>query len=40
MQISDRKSFIKSSTLETLLTELGEECQIVIQLLDKIKTGN
>jgi hypothetical protein len=40
MQISYRKSFIKSSTLETLLTELGEECQIVIQLLDKIKTGN
>ena len=27
-------------TLKTLLTELGEECQRVIQILDKIKTGN
>jgi len=40
MDISDRTSFIKSSTLQTLIAELGEECQTVIQLLDKIKTGN
>ncbi len=32
MQISDRTSYIKSSTLETLLGELGEECQTVILL--------
>lgn len=40
MDISDRTSFIKSSTLQTLITELGEECQTVIQLLDTIQTGN
>jgi hypothetical protein len=40
MQISDRTSFIQSSTLKTLLTELGEECQTVLQLLDKIRAGN
>jgi hypothetical protein len=40
MDISDRTSFIKSLTLKILLTELGEECQTVIQLLDKIQTGN
>ncbi|VXD25023.1 conserved hypothetical protein [Planktothrix serta PCC 8927] len=40
MDISDRTSFIKSSTLQTLITELGEECQTVIQLLDKIQTRN
>lgn len=40
MQISDRTSFIQSSTLKTLLTELGEECQTVLQLLDKIRMGN
>ncbi|MBE9143232.1 hypothetical protein [Planktothrix mougeotii] len=40
MQISDRTSFIKNSTLKILLTELGEECQIVLQLLDKIRDGN
>lgn len=40
MQTSDRTSFIKSSTLKTLLTELGEECQIVLQLIDKIRAGN
>ncbi|CAD5973684.1 hypothetical protein [Planktothrix agardhii] len=40
MDISDRTSFIKSSTLQTLIAELREEYQTVIQLLDKIQTGN
>ncbi|VXD24025.1 conserved hypothetical protein [Planktothrix serta PCC 8927] len=40
MQISDRTSFIQSSTLKILLTELGEECQTILQLLDKIRAGN
>lgn len=40
MQISDRTSFINNSTLKTLLTELGEECQTVLQLLDQIREGN
>lgn len=40
MQTSDRTSFIKNSTLKTLLVELGEECQTVLQLLDQIREGN
>lgn len=40
MQISDRQFFIKSSTLNTLLIELGEECETVIKLLDKIRMGD
>ena len=40
MQLTDKKINIKNSTLNTLITELEEECQNVISLINQLQLSD
>lgn len=40
MQLRDKKNSTSNPTLNTLITELGEECQTVIALLNQFQLNN